>query len=87
MISDEQVRSSPPFLHRGLFPVIHKIGADVVPVEPFIPRFSGWRDDPGSSDSDNFHTFYIFRQGNRFWQSDRLAAVTEKYAGFHYLSP
>lgn len=61
MISDEQVRSSPPFLHRGLFPVIHKIGADVVPVEPFIPAFSGRR-------------------------TDRLAAVTEKYAGFHYLS-
>ncbi|CDL25460.1 IncF plasmid conjugative transfer protein TrbH [Escherichia coli ISC7] len=31
--------------------------------------------------------FYVFRQCNRFWQSDRLAAVAEKYGGFHYLPP
>ncbi len=32
-----------------------------------------------------FNAFYVFRQCNRFWQSDRLAAVAEKYGGFHYL--
>nr|ABX56759.1 TrbH [Salmonella enterica subsp. enterica serovar Choleraesuis] len=45
------------------------------------------RDDPGSPDSDNFHTFYMFRQCHCFWQSDRLTSVTEKYAGFHHVPP